>query len=207
MKYIVCNLKSHLNEENIKDYINEISKIDYDNLIVLPSKEYISSFKKINCKVGMQDYFDDITCDYVMINHHESKSKLEQVNSKIKSSIDKKMKVILCIGNNDLDDLKSLKNQLDMFLEDIKRASNIIIAYEPYFMIGSNYEVDLKKIEKCISYVKKYFNNNIKVLYGGNVNEENISKILEISDGILVARLSYNPHKFTNTINKLIKNI
>ena len=96
--------------------------------------------------------------------------------------------------------------KLNLYLINIKKLSNIIIAYEPNFMVGSNNKVDLKFIESYYNFIKSHF-SNIPVIYGGNVNKNNIKNILKIYDGVLIGRLSFNPHKFTKVLNKIIKNI
>ena len=75
MKYIICNLKSHLNEFNIKDYLNTIKKITYNNVIFCVPNKYIESFK--NNKVCTQDYYEDILKEYVLINHHDRNEEKE----------------------------------------------------------------------------------------------------------------------------------
>ena len=201
MKYIVCNLKNHLNEYNIKDYLDTIKKITYNNVIFCVPNNYINLFK-LN-KVCTQDYFDDIKKEYVLINHHDKKEDKEVVKEKIVKAINQNIKVILCVGNSDITNYDEIKSQLDYYLIDTK---NIIIAYEPYNMIGTNNKVDMDNISYIINKIKADY-NNIDVLYGGNVNLKNIENILTISDGVLIARLSYNPHKLVNFLNKLKKSI
>ena len=62
MKYIVCNLKNHLNDFNIKDYLNTIKKITYSNVIFCVPNIYIKLFKSY--KLCTQDYFDDTLYEY-----------------------------------------------------------------------------------------------------------------------------------------------
>lgn len=203
MKYIIANLKTSLNNQNINEYISTIKKVKYNNLILCPDKKYLHLFKNI-CKVGSQDYYDDINIDYTIIGHYDKKDEKEQIKYKLDKALKRNIIVILCIGNNSFEDLNSLKNQLDYYLSDVE-SNNVLIAYEPYFMIGSNNHINLQKIKKNIDYIKNNYKKN--TLYGGNVNQKNIEDILKISDGILVGRLSFNPHIFTNVINKIEKSI
>ena len=199
-KYIVLNLKNSLNDKNVFEYVDNIKNIKYDNLIICPSKKYIKYFKSNNYKLCTQDYYDDIKSDYVIINHHELEQTKKEVIDKIKKSINEKRKIILCIGNNKGDSLIDLKNEISSYHIN----SNIILAYEPYYMIGSNEDVDINEISRTIQYIKQNF-NNIKVLYGGNVNEKEIENILNISDGVLLGRLSFNVYNITKILNNLIK--
>lgn len=202
MKYIICNLKSHLNEFNINDYINTIKRITYNNVIFCVENKYINLFK--NYKTCTQDYYDDIKKEYALIGHHDKKQSKEAIKEKLNKATSKKIKTILCVGNNDIRDYESIKQQLNYYLDNINE--DIIIAYEPYYMIGSNNKLDLDELSNIIRKIKEDFNNNT-VLYGGNVNLKNIDEIINITDGVLIARLSYNPHKLTNLLNKMTKSI
>ena len=201
MKYIICNLKKHLNDLNIKDYLDTIKKITYNNVIFCVPNNYINLFKMH--KLCTQDYYDEINEEYVLINHHDNNQPKELVKDKIEKAINKNIKVILCVGNNDIKDYFEIKSQLDYFKVNSK---NIIVAYEPYKMIGTNNKIDIADIDNVVKKIKKDF-NNITVLYGGNVNLKNIEDILKITDGVLIARLSYNPYKLTNVLNKITKSI
>ena len=202
MKYIVCNLKSHLNEFNIKDYIETIKKITYKNVIFCIDKKYINLFK--DYKVCTQDYFDDLKKEYALIGHYEKNESKEIIKEKLNKAISKKINVILCVGNKDIKDYSYIKKQISYYLDN--KSDNIIIAYEPYYMIGSNDNINIKDLKNIVQNIKKDF-NNINVLYGGNVNEKNIDEIIKVTDGVLAARLAYNPHKLTNILNKMKKNI
>lgn len=202
MKYIVCNLKSHLNEFNINDYIKTIQKITYENVIFCIDKNYINLFK--GYKLSTQDYYDDLKKEYVIIGHYDKKESKEIIKEKINKSLSNNIKIILCVGNDDIKDYQSIKEQLSYYLD--KNNNNIIIAYEPYYMIGSNNNINIEDLNNIVKNIKKDF-NNIKVLYGGNVNEKNIDKIIKITDGVIIARLSYNPHKLTNLLKKMKNSI
>ena len=206
MKYIVANLKSSLNDNNIDEYISIINKISYSNLIICPSKKYINSFDK-KIKIGTQDYYDDIKKDYCIIGHYEKKNTSEEINNKVKNALNNNINVFLCVGNYDYNDIDALKKELDLYLKDIDDFSKISIAYEPYFMINTNKKIDYNKVNKCIIFIKKYFNNKVKVFYGGNVNDKSIDEILKICDGIFLGRASFDPYNLTNMVNKIRKNI
>ena len=200
MKYIICNLKNHLNNENIKEYIDITNKIDYEKLILSPAYKYIDDFKKSKHIISSQDYYEKVHTDYVIINHHERKNSIEEVITKLENITNEN--IILCVGNNDLDDYKNLDKMLNLYINKIKSKDNLIIAYEPYYMIGSYFDVDMFKLNDCIKHIKKQY-KNIIVVYGGNVNEKNIEDIIKICDGVMIARLSYNPHKLTKIINNI----
>ena len=83
----------------------------------------------------------------------------------------------------------------------------IIIAYEPIWSIGTNNIPSVKEISETVqfikTYVEKHFHSNIRVLYGGSVNVENILMIRNIEeiDGILVGDASTRASEFLDIID------
>ena len=156
---------------------------------------------------------------YIIIGHSENRSNGETdfiINKKIKSTLRDNLKVIFCIGET-LSEKKRkktynvLKKQINNGLKNIKKFDNIIIAYEPIWSIGTgmvpkNFELskNINNIKKILIKIKKSI--NIKVLYGGSVNPENIKKLAQIKElnGFLVGGSSLNAKKFIDIIKKSI---
>ena len=212
-KLVVANLKNFLDDYNVENYIKNIKNIDYDNLIVFPQDKYIDLFISNNYKVGVQDLNDNYNkVNYILLGHYDKRKNGESndlINEKIKLSLEKNLKIILCIGNNKDDDYKYLYNQIDNCLKGISndQLNNIILAYEPFYMIGNDLTIDIKVINDYINNIKNYVKNNynidIKVLYGGNVNESNVNEIIKICDGVLIGRASFDIDKFTQILHKI----
>ena len=172
------------------------------------SKSYASLTGQINS--GM---LKDIGAKYVILGHSENRQTGEDnilINKKIKSSLKSGLKVILCIGetlkekkNNKTN--KVLNSQIKDCLSGIKNYSNVIIAYEPVWAIGTGKIPKLDELKNNILYIKKKFNKkSIKVLYGGSVNGKNINDLKKISliDGFLIGGESRDPNKFIDIIKK-----
>ena len=172
------------------------------------SKSYASLTGQINS--GM---LKDIGAKYVILGHSENRQTGEDnilINKKIKSSLKSGLKVILCIGET----LKEKKNnktnkvsnsQIKDCLSGIKNYSNVIIAYEPVWAIGTGKIPKLDDLKNNILYIKKKFKKkSIKVLYGGSVNGKNINDLKKISliDGFLIGGESRDPNKFIDIIKK-----
>ena len=94
-----------------------------------------------------------------------------------------------------------------MGLKSIRKKSNIIIAYEPVWSIGTGLIPKTNDLIKSISFIKnKLGKKSLKILYGGSVNGENIKQLKNINtiDGFLVGGASQDPKKFIDIIKKTI---
>jgi triosephosphate isomerase len=131
-------------------------------------------------------------------------------NLKIKSALEAKLKVIFCIGETLNEKRKKktqsiLSKQIKVGLNGIKKRSNIFIAYEPVWAIGSGIIPKLKDLFKTVEFIKSKFKGKPpKVLYGGSVNPKNIKNLKEINniDGFLIGGASQNANKFIDIVKK-----
>ena len=203
-------------------------------LIYCPPYTLISSFLKKfqNCQIGIgaqnchesDDYgahtgyvnslmLKNIGAHFVIIGHSENREKGESdklINLKIKSAIKAKLKVIFCIGETLSENKKkktrsTLSKQINIGLKDIKNRSNIFIAYEPVWAIGSGVIPKSKNLFKTVEFIKsKFRDKSPKVLYGGSVNPKNIKNLKEINniDGFLIGGASQSTKKFIDIVKK-----
>ena len=154
---------------------------------------------------------------YVILGHSESRSDGDTdyiINRKVRSCNKKKLKIIFCIGEtlkekrNGLTH-KVLKKQISKGLEGVKNINNILFAYEPVWSIGTGVIPKLPTLRNDINILKsfiskKFKKKNIKILYGGSVNSNNIKDLKDIStlDGFLVGGASQNAKKFIDIVRK-----
>ena len=153
--------------------------------------------------------------NFSILGHSERRNYFKEddelINKKVIASTNEGIKTIVCIGEtleerNMLKTAKVLRKQLEKDLSGAN-LNNVIVAYEPVWAIGSNImcnDVDISKTALYIKQlVKNYFKyDNIKVIYGGSVNDENISKIANIKeiDGVLVGGSSMDSSKFLKIV-------
>ena len=150
---------------------------------------------------------------FVIIGHSESRIKGESdklINLKIKSALKAKLRVIFCIGETLAEKRKRktqsiLSKQIKIGLNNIKNKSNIFIAYEPVWAIGSGIIPKSQDLFKTIEFIKSKFRDKLpKVLYGGSVNPENITNLKKINniDGFLIGGASLSAKKFIDIVKK-----
>ena len=149
---------------------------------------------------------------YVILGHSENRENGENdklINQKIKTALKNKLKVIFCIGEKIKDKRNKktksvLSKQIKLGLKGIKLNNNIIIAYEPVWAIGSGMIPKSNDLLNAIDFIKSRFKQNLKILYGGSVNDKNINELKTIHniDGFLVGGASQNSKKFIDIIKK-----
>jgi len=225
---------SSLNTLNNVIKFSKSKEINKGRLIYCPPYTLISSFlsKFKNCQIdiGGQNCHEsesygpytgfvnsrmlkNIGANYVIIGHSENREKGEDnklINHKIKSALKAKLKIIFCIGETLAEKRKNktqliLSKQIKVGLDRIKNKSNIMIAYEPIWAIGSGIIPKSKDLIKIIKFIKNKFKGKPpKVLYGGSVNPQNIKNLKEINniDGFLIGGASQNSKKFIDIVKK-----
>jgi triosephosphate isomerase (TIM) len=186
--------------------------------------------KKTNLEVGAQNCHENenygpytghvnskmlknVGAKYVILGHSENRQSGETdklINLKIKSAIKCGLKIIFCIGET----LKEKRNkktnqvlakQINNGLKSIKDKSNIIIAYEPVWSIGTGLVPKSEDLLKSVLFIKKKFGKKSPIiLYGGSVNINNIDQLKDINliNGFLVGGASQNSNKFIDIIKK-----
>ena len=149
--------------------------------------------------------------NHSLVGHSETREYLRvtdvQVNKKIIALINAEMKSILCVGETQEQykakkTIDVLTKQLTTAFKDIpaEKTSEVIIAYEPVWSIGTGILPVSKDIQKTIAairtIIKKLYSaeiaEKIHVLYGGSVKLENSKEILQLEgvDGLLIGGAS-----------------
>ena len=98
-----------------------------------------------------------------------------------------------------------LAKQIHNGLKSVKNKSNIIVAYEPVWSIGTGLIPKSEDLLKSVSFIKNKFGKKPpKILYGGSVNSTNITQLKDINtiDGFLIGGASQNSKKFIDIIKK-----
>jgi triosephosphate isomerase len=155
----------------------------------------------------------NVGAKYIILGHSENRQDGESdklINLKIKSANKAGLKIIFCIGET-LKEKKNKKtnqvlgNQIQKGLNLIKNKSDIIIAYEPVWSIGTGMIAKSEDLIKCVAFIKsKFSKKSPKILYGGSVNADNIEQLKNVSniDGFLIGGASKDPKKFIDIIKK-----
>ena len=150
---------------------------------------------------------------YTLIGHSDNRAEGdtdEILKLKVQFALRNNLKVIFCIGENNIQKqktLKTLKKQLTKVLEAKLNHNNIIIAYEPIWSIGTGKIPSSQELRKTTAYIKEVLKNifkrkSLSVLYGGSVDGNNVGMFKEIKeiDGFLIGGASKSSKKFIDII-------
>jgi len=234
MKLIIGNLKMNLLKNDICNYINIIKDKKYSNVVFCPSSIYLNYFAENSLNIGSQDigFLEKGSCTgdesalqlksigvkYSLVGHSERRKYYQDdkyVNQKLSCALNNDIIPILCIGetkeeyDNNLTNSR-LKTEIDKAFNKIENNLNkVIIAYEPIWSIGTGITPSNLEITNATAFIKQYvkdnYSVNIKVLYGGSVNDDNILNLNKIEniDGYLIGSSSIDINVFISLINKI----
>ncbi len=167
-----------------------------------------------------------LACKYVIIGHSERRRYFKErdlgINKKIKSSLQNKLKPILCIGETEEEKNRGefpqvIKTQIEKGLRKIPRTKikEIAIAYEPIWAIGTGKacrpvqaQVTNLLIRKIMTRLySRSIAEKVPVLYGGSVNKTNALDYLRESRmaGLLIGGASLRPKEFIRIVKDISK--
>lgn len=167
----------------------------------------------------------DLGAEFVIIGHSERRSNLnetdEMVHRKVEAAIAAGLIPVICVGET-FDERQEgtrdfiLVQQVTRALEGLmlKDHHRLMIAYEPVWVIGSGQAVEPADAGAAAEVIRQVLidlfspdsvNNYFSILYGGSVNENNVSDFTDQDniDGILVGGASLKAAEFISLIRKV----
>jgi len=209
---IICPPYTSLSEANslIK---NTIVKLGAQNVYHEDNGAYTGEISPLMLK--------SVGCEYVIIGHSERrtifKESNETINKKIKKALEHGLKVIFCIGEtldereknitNDVAKKQVIEGLLDI---DEKAISNMIIAYEPVWAIGTGRNATPQQAQDVHKFIRKLIEDkyssgiadDLTIQYGGSVKPDNARELLSQPDidGALVGGACLKAESFIDII-------
>jgi triosephosphate isomerase len=233
---IIANWKMNLMLNESISYAKTIASFQHSSqLLLAPSTIYLahlgSLFPQLNFCAQDVSVFNpgaytgefaaalikSCAVNYAIVGHSERRINFAEDNKIIKQKaencINNNIIPIICIGesaeirrNNNVQEF--LLNQLNESIPSNANESNIIIAYEPIWAIGSGITPSGAEIQELFSFLKNNHNTrfvakNVTMIYGGSVNSKNYKEILSVPDnkGLLVGSASLNEIELKTILN------
>lgn len=168
----------------------------------------------------------DVGCSLAIIGHSERRQIFaesdELINKRVAGSMRNGLTAVLCIGET-LEERETektfsvLEKQLRGGLADItlENAEQMVVAYEPVWAIGTGKTATVGQVQEVHCFLRdllaKMYEKNIarqiRILYGGSVNPDNVDDIMSQDDvdGALVGGAALKAESFGRiiTFNKI----
>jgi triosephosphate isomerase len=163
----------------------------------------------------------DAGCAYVIVGHSERREYYGEDNDlvadKARKVIQDDLTAIVCVGEK-LDKRKSgdqekiVMDQLDAVLNKITidQASNLVIAYEPVWAIGTGETATPEQAQEMHLFIRNFLkerwnkqrSSEVKILYGGSMKPANAEELLSQNDvdGGLIGGASLKEESFSGII-------
>ncbi len=155
------------------------------------------------------EMLNDASINWVILGHSERRHVFGEtdkvIGSKVKHALDHKLKVIACIGEK-LEEREANKTkevnerQLAAIRELVTDWSDIVIAYEPVWAIGTGKTASPEQAQEVHDQLREWLGKNVskdaaektRILYGGSVTEKNAAELIgkKDVDGFLVGGAS-----------------
>jgi len=231
--FVGGNFKSNGTVESIKAIIDNINRAELKGaeVVVSPPALYLllaQSILRPEVKVAAQNIFDkgngaytgeisahqlkDAKVDWVILGHSERRSIFAEsdqfVASKTKAALHAGLSVILCCGES-LEErekgvtVEVVTRQLKAVADVVEDWSNIVIAYEPVWAIGTGKVASTEQAQEAHKAIRDWLKQAVsdeaaektRILYGGSVTEKNSPELAKQPDvdGFLVGGASLKP--------------
>jgi triosephosphate isomerase len=137
----------------------------------------------------------DFGLNWVILGHSERRHVFgetdDEVGRKTKNALDNGLSVMACIGEK-LDERESGRTdevnarQLSAIREHVEDWSNVVVAYEPVWAIGTGVVATPEQAQEAHLNVRKWLSANvsedaaanIRILYGGSVTDKNAGDLI-----------------------------
>ena len=162
----------------------------------------------------------EIGVEYVIIGHSERRQYFGEtdatVNMRLMQALKNDLKPIVCVGET-LDEReknktkKVLKKQILEGLKDVADFSNIVIAYEPVWAIGTGKTATSEQANETIGYIRKVLGETfcpncaekVRIQSGGSMKPGNAKELMAMAeiDGGLIGGAALKAVDFSGIVN------
>lgn len=163
----------------------------------------------------------ELGVEYVIIGHSERRQYFgetdETVNKKVLKALENGLKPIICVGESlaqkqtgITDEVVCLQTKAALCGVSAAQVTDCVIAYEPIWAIGTGMTATAHDANSTIAAIRGaikdmfgYVAENIRILYGGSMNDKNANELMsqpEI-DGGLIGGASLVAEKFEKVVN------
>jgi triosephosphate isomerase len=161
----------------------------------------------------------------VVLGHSERRALFGETDKALALKVPAALKAglvpIVCVGeteaerdNDDTD--RKLRQQVrdDLAGVPVERLSEVVIAYEPLWAIGTGKVASPEQAQEAIAFIRalvgdrdKQAAGSVRILYGGSVKPDNAAELLALADvdGALVGGASLDAESFAQIVTAAAK--
>ncbi len=164
----------------------------------------------------------DIGCTMAILGHSERRHLFgetdELINRRVAGALAHDITPVLCLGEHltDREDGRTMAVLEQQLRQDLKGISlsdpdQLVVAYEPVWAIGTGRTASPAQAQEAHAFIRRQlgelFEKNIasqiRILYGGSVNPDNIDTLMSQADidGALVGGAALQPDSFSRIIH------
>ena len=166
------------------------------------------------------DMLKEMGVEYVIIGHSERRTYFGEtdvtVNKRTLAALNAGLTAIVCVGETLAEREKNktkrvLKKQVLEGLKDVTDFSNIVIAYEPVWAIGTGKTATAEDANKTIGYIRSLVKKtwgaevakNLRIQYGGSMKPSNAKELMAMRniDGGLIGGAALKAEDFAGIVN------
>jgi len=156
----------------------------------------------------------------VVLGHSERRAMFGETDRalalKVAAALEAGLAPILCVGETEAerdegDTERKLRHQIgeDLAGIPVERLSEVVIAYEPIWAIGTGRVATPEQAQDAVAFVRALVGGRsqeaaerVRILYGGSVKPENATELLGLPDvdGALVGGASLDPESFAEIV-------
>ena len=162
----------------------------------------------------------EIGVEYVIIGHSERRQYFGEtdatVNMRLHQALKNDLKPIVCVGETLVEREKNktkkvLKKQILEGLKDVSDFTNVVIAYEPVWAIGTGKTATAEDANKTIGFIRSLVKKtwgaevakSLRIQYGGSMKPSNAKELMAMRhiDGGLIGGAALKAEDFANIVN------
>ena len=163
----------------------------------------------------------DARATYALVGHSERRAAgetNEETGRKVMALVGAGMTPVLCVGEKERgksgEHFAFVRQQLRDALSGLRggKITKVVVAYEPVWAIGGEKTMAPRDMHEMAIFIRKQLVEmhgekamDVKILYGGSVNEDNARAMIEEGDvvGFIVGHVSVEPHRFSTLLRSL----
>ncbi|CAD5168721.1 triosephosphate isomerase, chloroplastic-like [Musa acuminata AAA Group] len=202
-------------------YIDQVKQSLTDRIEISAQNSWIGKGGAFTGEISAEQLVD-IGCKWVILGHSERRHVIGEddqfIGKKAAYALSQNLKVIACIGEK-LEEREAGKTfdvcfqQMKAFADSISNWTDVVIAYEPVWAIGTGKVATPQQAQEVHLAVRDWLKKNVsaevasstRIIYGGSVNGNNCSELAkqEDIDGFLVGGASLKGPEFAIIVNSV----